>query len=341
MLDVMPTWADSSVHLLIADTPYYKVKALDWDRQWRTVAEYMAWLDRCAEQWQRVLAPNGSLYVFAAPQSREGCTMAARVEYKLAERFNVVNSIVWQKANGNRNWSADKTIWRSFGANSERIIFAEHYGADGYAKGEAGYSAKCDELRGFVFEPLRAYLDGERERAELTTRQVAEAFQQRTGSRTVTGMAGHWFAQVQWALPTAENYQWLRDTFSTLNHGGDYLRREYEDLRREYEDLRRPFSVSADVPYTDVWTFPTVASYPGKHPCEKPLDLLRHIVRASSRPGDTVCDPCCGSGASGVAAVMEGRDYIGCDISEHWANVARKNVAECQAQPALWQEGAS
>jgi len=266
--------------------------------------------------------------------------MAARVECQIAERFNVLGTVLWQKDAGWHNKAQPETL-RTYLLPSERIIFAEHCGADGYAKGEAGYSAKSDELRGFVFEPLRAYLDGEKERARITTRQIAEAFQLRTGSRTVTGMAGHWFSQVQWTLPTAENYQWLRDTFANLNHGGDYLRREYDDLRREYEDLRRPFSVSADVPYTDVWTFATVQNYPGKHPCEKPLDLLRHIVRASSRPDDTVLDPCCGSGRSGVAAVMEGRNYVGCDISEHWTNVSRQNIAEYQAQPSLFAEAAS
>jgi len=48
MLDVLAAMADSSAHLIIADIPYYKVKALDWDRQWRTVAEYLAWVDCCA-----------------------------------------------------------------------------------------------------------------------------------------------------------------------------------------------------------------------------------------------------------------------------------------------------
>lgn len=333
-LEGLATFAPSSAQLIIADIPYYKVKALDWDRQWRTVAEYLAWVDRGNEQYQRVLAPNGSLYVFAAPQSREGCTMAARVECQIAERFNVVNSIVWRKP-VSRAQSACKEALRGYFPDSERIIFAEHYGADGYAKGEAGYSAKCDELRGFVFEPLRAYLDGERKRAGVDKKDINTWL----GFCRNGGMASRkYFSVSQWQLPTREHYAKMRECFHSLNHGGDYLRREYEDLRREYEDLRRPFSVSADVPYTDVWTFPTVASYPGKHPCEKPLDLLRHIVRTSSRPGDTVVDPCCGSGRSGVAAVMEGRNYIGIDIAEHWASVARQNIAECQAQPSLFAE---
>jgi adenine-specific DNA-methyltransferase len=36
--------------------------------------------------------------------------------------------------------------------------------------------------------------------------------------------------------------------------------------------------------------------YPGKHPCEKPLELMKYIVQASSRPGDTVLDTFAGGG---------------------------------------------
>jgi len=321
-LEVLPTLADSSIDLILTDPPYFRVKDLPWDRQWNTATGYLEWLDRVLIEFYRVLMPNGSLYLFASPK------MAARVEVLIGGRFNVLNRITWAKHDGTCNqgglWSrADKNTLRRFFEQKEEIIFAEHHGADGYAKGEAGYGAKCDELRGFVFEPLRAYLAGERDRAGLTTRRVAEEFQKRTGSRTVTGMAGHWLERVQWTLPTAENYQWLRETFSRLNHGGEYLRREYEDLRREYEDLRRPFNVTADVPYTDVWTFPTVQAYPGKHPAEKPQALLRHIIEASSKPGAVILDAFAGSGATAIAAQGMGRGFVGIEKDEQWAEYAR------------------
>ena len=337
-LEVLRGLADSSIDLILTDPPYFRVKNLPWDRQWDTAAGYLAWLDLVLAEFYRVLKPNGSLYLFASPK------MAARVEVLIGGRFNVLNRITWAKHDGTYNkgglWSrADKGALRRFFEQKEEIIFAEHHGADGYAKGEAGYSAKCDELRGFVFEPLRAYLAGERDRAGLTTRQVAEEFQKRTGSRTVTGMAGHWLERVQWTLPTAENYQWLRETFSRLNHGGDYLRREYEDLRREYEDLRReyedlrrPFNVTADVPYTDVWTFATVQAYPGKHPAEKPQPLLRHIIEASSKPGAVVLDAFVGSGSTGEAARGVGRSFIGIEKDETWANYARARIAKAAEQ---------
>lgn len=304
---------DSSIDLIVTDPPYFKVKADWWDRQWEKPEEFLAWMGTLCEEWQRVLKPNGSLYVFASPQ------MAWGVEGEIRKRFNVLTNIRWIKADGWANRQCKEELRAPFPA-SETIIFAEHFGADNIAKGEAGYGAKCDELRGFVFEPLRAYLAGERDRAGWTTRRVAEEYQKKTGSRTVTGMAGHWFERVQWTLPTAENYAWLRELFA-----GDFLRREYEDLRREYEDLRReyeelrrPFIVTANVPYTDVWDFPTVGAYEGKHPCEKPLAMMEHIITASSKPGALVLDCFAGSGVVGEAARNFGRRAILCEVDQRW-----------------------
>ena len=328
-LEVMRTMPDASVNAVVTDPPYYRVKDEDWDRQWDDPAAFLAWLDQVAEQWQRVLKPNGSLYCFASPQ------MAARVELMLGQRFQVLNSLVWSKPFAMHDRACKESL-RSYFPATERIIFAEQFGADGAAMGGSGYSGACDELRGFVFEPLRLYLDSEREAAGLTVRQVAEAFQIKSGSRTVTGMAGHWFSRVQWTLPTAENYAWLQGLFNGqhLRREYEHLRREYEHLRREYEDLRRPFNVTRFDPFTDVWTFRTVQPRPGKHPCEKPQTLLRHIIGSSTRPGAVVLDSFAGSGATGQACLALGRKFIGIERCPHWHRVGTQSLKA--VQPSLF-----
>ncbi|TXH41312.1 MAG: site-specific DNA-methyltransferase [Desulfurellales bacterium] len=318
-IDVMRSMPDKSIDLIVTDPPYFKVKGEAWDRQWDDADAFIRWLDTVAEQWHRLLRPNGSLYVFAWPK------MAARVELLIGEQFNVLQRITWAKpAFSTKAEMNAKEGQRQFFPVSEAIIFAEHKGADNMAKGEAGYAAKCDELRGFVFEPLRTYLVTERDQAGFTNRRIDEAFREKTGNPK-SGMAGHWFGRSQWALPTAENYAWLRELFSR-GDGHEYLRREYEDLRREYEDLRRPFSVTTDVPYTDVWTFPTVSTRSGKHSCEKPLDMIEHIVRASSRPGAVVLDSFAGSGVVGEAAIRLGRSFVGIEADPKWVERARARL---------------
>lgn len=55
------------------------------------------------------------------------------------------------------------------------------------------------------------------------------------------------------------------------------------------------------------------------HPQQKPVDLLRWLVRSYSRPCDLVVDPFSGSGSTGVAALAEGRAFIGFDSSPRFA----------------------
>jgi adenine-specific DNA-methyltransferase len=301
-MDIMRGMEPNSVDAIITDPPYYKVKGEEWDNQWDTPAEFLAWIAALCEQFERILKPNGSLYLFASPQ------MAARVEIEIGRRFNTLASIVWRKgisqfAEVGRGNASSKESLRSFWQSSERIIFAEHYGADNIAKGESGYEAKCDELRGFVFEPLRAYLDGERIRAGFDRAMCDKA----CGNQ----MSGHYFSRVQWTLPTLQNYEKLRSAFNET--GGEDLRREYEDLRREYEDLRRPFNVTARDQWSDVWEFDPVGAYPGKHPCEKPLPLLCHMLTASTRPGSVIFDPFLGSGSMAHSCLDLGRQFIGAE----------------------------
>ena len=251
-LDFLRSLPDSSVALILTDPPYFKVKPHGWDRQWSRRDGFLDWLDCIAEEWARVLKPNGTIVCFAGGNPTAGATTAARVEVLLGERFNVVSSAVWVKADaqGNGKFSVQhKPGLRGHFPQAERAIICEHFGADSFAKGEAGYERKCDELRGFVFEPLRAYLDDARIAAGLTTNEIARAWMAAHGkvSKWTTRLPGHWFESTQWMLPTAANYEWLRALFNGEHLRREYedLRREYEDLRREYEDLRRPFDAEA------------------------------------------------------------------------------------------------
>ncbi len=321
-LEVMRGMDANSVDAIITDPPYFRVKGEAWDNQWDTPADFLAWVGMLCEQFERIMKPNGSLYFFASPQ------MAARVECEIGKRFAVLNHITWRKGREGKQQLSSVAMYgpenfRAWVGVSERIIFAEHYGADNMAKGEAGYEAKCDELRGFIFEPLRAYLDGERIAAGFDRKKCDDA----CGNQ----MSGHYFSRVQWTLPTAENYAKLRAAF-----GAEYLRREYEDLRREYEDLRRPFSVTARDQWSDVWDFDPVQAYPGKHPCEKPLPLLCHILNASTKPGAVVFDPFAGSGSMGEACHELGRQFIGVERCPDNYAKAESRLFAVRAQERLF-----
>lgn len=71
---------------------------------------------------------------------------------------------------------------------------------------------------------------------------------------------------------------------------------------------------------------------PGKvnHPTQKPLAVLRPLICASSRPGDLVLDPFAGSGSVGVAALLEGRRYVGVEREARYMEIARGRLQEAE-----------
>lgn len=60
----------------------------------------------------------------------------------------------------------------------------------------------------------------------------------------------------------------------------------------------------------------------GAHPTQKPVELCRWLIKTFSNPGDTVLDPTMGSGTSGVAARLEGRNFIGVELDEEFFKIA-------------------
>lgn len=84
----------------------------------------------------------------------------------------------------------------------------------------------------------------------------------------------------------------------------------------------------------DVIDIPTTCNGMGEktpHPTQKPEELVRKFVLASSKPGDVVLDPFSGSGTTVVAAEQLGRKWLGCDLSEQyneWAIARLEHVRQ-------------
>jgi site-specific DNA-methyltransferase (adenine-specific) len=73
------------------------------------------------------------------------------------------------------------------------------------------------------------------------------------------------------------------------------------------------------------------------HPTVKPTDLMRYLCRLVTPPGGLVLDPFTGSGSTGKAAVLEGFRFLGCELSEEYAAIARARIAAAQGPGARSQ----
>lgn len=54
-----------------------------------------------------------------------------------------------------------------------------------------------------------------------------------------------------------------------------------------------------------------------KHPAQKPVKLLEHILKIASNEGDVIFDPFMGVGSTGVAKIKSNRKFIGCEIEKN------------------------
>ncbi len=309
-LQVLPK-LDVTADALLTDPPYFKVKQDEWDNQWAKAHEFLSWLGDFLDTAKPLLAAHASVWVFASP------AMTSAVERLVGERFRVLNSVRWVKEAG---WhqKAELAAMRSFLTPWEGIIFAEQY--------DDVYGSAAKALHKQVFAPLGRYIQTERERAGWTRSDLEVALGYASTSDPTRGTALCYRWEEGSSLPTAETYQRMREILNGT--GGDYLRREYEDLRREYEDLRRPFTIKSRAHSTDVWAFPTVDPYPGKHPCEKPESMLRHMVEVSTRPGGLVLDPFAGSGSTLEAARNAGRRAVGIEKDVRYCEQIARRLSQ-------------
>jgi DNA modification methylase len=82
-------------------------------------------------------------------------------------------------------------------------------------------------------------------------------------------------------------------------------------------------------PESDTWYVPRVCGTFKErtgHPCQMPEAVLERIIRVASNPGDVVLDPFAGSGTTLAVAKKLGRQYLGVELSEQYADGVRKRL---------------
>lgn len=297
---------DQSVSLILTDPPYHSTKKanITGDRAFQEDEEFLEWIESYAPEWRRVLRQSGTLYIFCSAE------MSARLEVMLSRYFRPINHVVWTKPNepGYDGWKGKmkKESLRRWYPHSERLLVFEH-GAYG------SYEA-------YRRSPLGEYLLAARKTAGMSMIELTERIGA-YGKVNRGGAVANWEAGRN--IPSREQYEKL---VAALEETGKV------EPMISYNDLIRPMSVNKDVEFTDVWNFMSVRPFAGKHPAEKPLDMLRHVVSASSYPGDIVLDCFAGSGSTGVAAVTTGRRTVCIELADEWVTRAAQDISDATKQ---------
>lgn len=72
------------------------------------------------------------------------------------------------------------------------------------------------------------------------------------------------------------------------------------------------------------------------HPTQKPVNLIRWLVRTFTNEGELVLDNCIGSGTTAVACIKEKRHFLGFEIQKEYFDIARERIRLEQANLTLF-----
>ncbi len=127
--------------------------------------------------------------------------------------------------------------------------------------------------------------------------------------------------------PNVQDYQVLRTStvvaHETRRHESDYYLIDNEQ-KEMHNFIETPICMGAERLKNP------------KHPTQKPVKVLEHIVKLASKPGDLVFDPFMGVGSTGIAALNLERRFVGVEIDEDYFNAAdirlKQQISQLQFQ---------
>ncbi len=97
-LQILPTLPAESAQTIIADPPYFQVLDAEWDNTWLSQDDYLDFTRRWVGECQRVLRPDGLLYVFGQLGKREHIWLHACSQ--LARQMQFHDMLIWDRAVG-------------------------------------------------------------------------------------------------------------------------------------------------------------------------------------------------------------------------------------------------
>ena len=111
----------------------------------------------------------------------------------------------------------------------------------------------------------------------------------------------------------------------TATSSGSRLRNSEPAMRREASTttISRDEFLEAT---TDLWEIPPASATRVGHPAPFPVELPHRLIQLYTFEADVVLDPFLGTGATALAAMQDGRGYVGYDVSPEYCAVAEERL---------------
>lgn len=146
----------------------------------------------------------------------------------------------------------------------------------------------------------------------------------------------------------SKSNQYYFDKESTQDNISEFSKSKYtqEDDNGKYKTYKHKDGniykqyIKNKMRMRDVWELPILNAMSKErvgYPTQKPLELLRRIINASSNKGDTILDPFCGCGTAIIAAQELGRNWIGIDISKDAYKISKERYHQLTFESTFGQ----
>jgi len=115
--------------------------------------------------------------------------------------------------------------------------------------------------------------------------------------------------------PTAKHYF----NYDFMKNGDWHLR---DFIKKPNKQMRSVWAINTPKPSEKKF---------GKHPTQKPLELLKRVILASTKEGDLILDPFTGSSTTGIASVLLNRRFIGIDLDKNYLDLSIKRYEDIES----------
>jgi DNA modification methylase len=257
------------------------------------------------------LKENGSWYCWGIDEPLMDIYSEILKPYIKEQRATFRNLLTWDKGHG-QSQNSEQT--RSYATADEKCLFV--------MLGVQGFNNNADNyFEGF--EKIREYLVTQKNKLGWNTDKIIEI----TGKTS----ASHYFSKSQWAFPTEEHYNAIRNAargdafkkeYDALKKEYDALKKEYDALKKEYYSTRAYFNNVHDN-MNNVWHFARHQKdgSEGGHATPKPIPLCERAIKSSCPDNGLILDFFLGSGSTMVASHQLKRKCFGMELDPKYCQV--------------------
>jgi len=295
-LEGMKQLEDNSIDLVVTDPPY-NVGIDEWDK----IKDYKKFCNEWLNEIIRVTKPNKGIWIFGNQHSTH--IIRHILEDNKDIRFR--SQIIWNKGVGIPNPNNFTNLY-------EQILY--------YIK-----IPNSDILKDFGI-----YIKDRRKDLNLSLKEIGELCNEKWYHR-----GGHLYFETGLIIPTVNQYLKLKEVLKLDNKFDIYFDNHFvfnlESVGEKWKYDKDKRNKRGWKNCGDVWNIPQLSGTFKErlnHPTQKPIKLIRRLIKVSSNKDDIVIDCFMGSGTTALACKQLSRNFIGFEISKEYCDIANKRLKQ-------------